>query len=435
MISPAVNPGALTPTQEPFDLSNTLLWVIMTEKLSVRDLDLKNKKGLIRVDFNVPLKHGKITDDSRIRASLPTIQYVLDHGGSAILMSHLGRPNGLPDPQYSLAPCAKRLSELLKRAVKMAPDCVGPEVEKMTSTLKAGDILLLENLRFHKGEEKPKEEPSFVSGLADLGDLYINDAFGSAHRAHASTAAIAKFFPGKAAMGFLIENELAYLGSALNNPKRPFCAILGGAKISTKFKVIESLIQKADILLIGGAMAYTFFKSENIPVGNSLVENEFLPVARELIDVSVQSRCRMFLPVDLVAARKIEPGAEKIVIKAKDGIPNGFEGVDIGPDTRKLYTEEIKKSTTIFWNGPVGVFECPPFDEGTRVIAQALAKVSGHATTIVGGGDSVAALEKENLASSMSHVSTGGGASLEYIEFGKLPGIDALTDKNQRKNK
>lgn len=402
----------------------------MPEKLSIRDVDLKNKKVLIRVDFNVPLEKGKITDDSRIRASLPTIQYVLNQGGTAILMSHLGRPKGKPEAEFSLVPCAKRLSELLNCPVKMAPGSVDLETAAMVQTLKPGEVLLLENLRFHKGEEKPGEEPSFVSGLADLGDVYINDAFGSAHRAHASTTTIAQFFPSKAAMGFLMEKEVAYLGSALLAPTLPFCAILGGAKISTKFKVIEALIQKADTLLIGGAMAYTFFKAQNIAIGKSLVENDFLGVARELLDVDVQSRCRMLLPVDIVVAREISPDAERIVIQVKDGIPEGFEGVDIGPETIRLYTKEIKKAATIFWNGPLGIFECPPFDRGTFAIAQVLADLNGSATTIVGGGDSAAALDKFDLADRITHVSTGGGASLEYIEFGRLPGIDALSEKS-----
>jgi phosphoglycerate kinase len=404
----------------------------MGEKLSIQDLDLKDKKALIRVDFNVPIENGQITDDSRIRASLPTIQYVIDHGGAVILMSHLGRPKGKPEAQFSLAPCAKRLSELLQRPVKMAPDCHGPEVEKMAQQLKPGEILLLENLRFHKGEEKPEEEPTFVSGLADLGDVYINDAFGSAHRAHASTTTIAQFFPDKAAMGFLMEKEIAYLGSKLLNPERPFCAILGGAKISTKFKVIEALMQKADVLLIGGAMAYSLFKAENIPIGKSLVEDSFLGVARQIMDVSTQSRCRILLPSDAIIAQEIKPGAEQKIVKMSEGIPNDFEGVDIGPETITRYTQEIKKAATIFWNGPLGVFECPPFDRGTNVIAQVLADVSDASTTIVGGGDSASALEHAGLTNRMSHVSTGGGASLEYVEFGQLPGIQALSDKSDK---
>lgn len=405
----------------------------MPSKLSIRDLDLKNKKALIRVDFNVPIEKGKITDDGRIQASLPTIKYVLENGGAVILMSHLGRPKGKYAAEFSLAPCAKRLSELLHHPVKMAPGSVDLETAKMADQLKPGEVLLLENLRFHKGEEKPEEEPTFVSGLADLGDVYINDAFGSAHRAHASTTTIAQFFPGNAAMGFLMEKEIDYLGSVLLRPKKPFCAILGGAKISTKFKVIEALMQKADTLLIGGAMAYTFFKAQNIAVGQSLVENDYLPVAREFMDVEVQTSCRLMLPVDIVAARDIDPKAEKIVIKVKEGIPDGYEGVDIGPETIKLYTQEIKKSATIFWNGPLGVFECPPFDRGTHAIAQVLADLTDSATTIVGGGDSAAALEKAGLADRMTHVSTGGGASLEYIEFGRLPGIDALSELPEMK--
>lgn len=402
----------------------------MTEKLSIQDLDLQNKKALIRVDFNVPLEKGVITDDSRIRASLPTIQYVLDHGGSAILMSHLGRPKGKPEPQLTLAPCAIRLGELLKRPVLMAPECHGPKVTKMAQQLKPGEVLLLENVRFHPGEEKPEEEPAFASGLAELGDLYINDAFGTAHRAHASTTTIAKFFPGKAAAGLLIAKEIAYLGATLLNPKRPFYAILGGAKISTKFKVIEALMQKADVLLIGGAMAFTFFKAENYAIGNSLCENEFIEVARELMDIDIQSRCRILLPVDLVVARQISPEAERRIVKIKDGIPEGFEGVDIGPETIQLYSAELRKAVTVFWNGPMGVFECPPFDQGTNSIAKILAQI-GTATTIIGGGDSVAAVEKAGLAGRMSHMSTGGGAALEFIEFGHLPGIDALSNKNQ----
>lgn len=404
----------------------------MGEKLSIRDLDLKNKKALIRVDFNVPIEKGQITDDSRIRASLPTIQYVINHGGAAILMSHLGRPKGKPEAQFSLVPCARRLSALLNRPVKMAPDCHGPEVAKMAQQLKQGEVLLLENLRFHEGEEKPEEEPTFVSGLAGLGDVYINDAFGSAHRAHASTTTIAQFFPAQAAMGFLMEKEVAYLGSTLLNPSRPFCAILGGAKISTKFKVIEALMQKADVLLIGGAMAYTFFKAENIPIGKSLVEDGFLGVAREIMDVSTQSRCRLILPSDAVVAREIKSNTEQKVVKISQGIPDNLEGVDIGPETIERFSQEIRKAATIFWNGPLGVFECPPFDHGTNAIAQTLADVSDASTTIVGGGDSASALEHAGLADRMSHVSTGGGASLEYIEFGQLPGIQALSDKPKK---
>ncbi|MFI0435625.1 MAG: phosphoglycerate kinase [Parachlamydiaceae bacterium] len=401
----------------------------MGQKLSIKDLDLKDKKVLIRVDFNVPIENGVIGDDSRIKASLPTIQYVMSHGGTPILMSHLGRPKGKPEAKLSLAPCQARLSEMLKCPVKMAPDCHGSDVAKMAKELKKGEVLLLENLRFHPGEEEPTKEPSFVSGLADLGDLYINDAFASAHRAHASTTAIAQFFPGKAAMGLLMEKEITYLGSTLLNPQRPFCAILGGAKISTKFKVIQSLMQTADVLLIGGAMAYTFFKAENIAVGKSLVEDEYLGVAREILDVSTQSRCRILLPTDVVISQQITSDATNKVVQIKDGIPDDFQGVDIGPATIQHYCLEIQQSNTIFWNGPLGVFECPPFDRGTVAIAETLAHLGEKFTTIVGGGDSAAALEKIGLTEQMNHVSTGGGATLEYIEFGQLPGIEALSEK------
>lgn len=399
------------------------------QKLLITDLDLQGKKALIRVDFNVPIENGEITDDTRIRASLPTIQYALDHGAAVILMSHLGRPKGA-DPKYSLAPCAKRLSILLGRPVQMAPDCRGLEVERIVEHLKPGQILMLENLRFHQGEEHPEDEPEFVSALASLGNVYINDAFGTAHRAHASTAAIASFFPGKAAAGFLLQKEIDYLGSTLANPKRPFYAILGGAKISTKFRVIEALLAKADLLLIGGAMAYTFFKAEQIPIGRSLYEQDFVAVARQILDVSMQSNCKILLPVDVVAAKHIQSQADSIVVdmtKESAGIPQDYEGVDIGPKTIARYAKELQKGATIFWNGPLGVFECPPFDKGTREIAQTLASLP--ATTIVGGGDSVAAIEQAGLADRISHLSTGGGASLEYIEFGTLPGIEALSDK------
>lgn len=401
----------------------------MREKLSIRDLDLKGKKALIRVDYNVPLKNGNILDDSRIRASLPTIRYVLDHGGSAILMSHLGRPKGKVEKQFSLAPCAKQLSKLLQIPVKMALDSHGVDVQKLADTLKPGEILLLENLRFHRGEENPEDEPFFAASLADLGDLYINDAFASAHRPHASIVAITQFFPHKAAMGFLIEKEVAYLGSTLLNPKRPFCAILGGAKISSKFKVIEALMKKADVLLLGGAMAFNFWKAENVSIGNSLVEDEFLNVAREIMNVGSQSRCRIELPSDIVIAKEISPQAERRVVTLKEGIPDGFIGLDLGPETIKRYVHEIKKSATVFWNGPLGVFECPPFNQGTEAIARCLAEVTPPATTIVGGGESVAAMEQAGVVNKVSHLSTGGGASLEYIEFGQLPGIEALSSK------
>lgn len=402
----------------------------MPEKLSIQDLDLQGKKILIRVDFNVPLEKGKITDDTRIRASLPTIQYALENGGILILMSHLGRPRGQPSSQLSLAPCAKHLSELLKKPVKMAPDCCGEEVEEMVKTLKLGDILLLENLRFHAGEENPEKEPAFVSALAKLGDVYVDDAFGCAHRSHASIVEITEFFPGRAAAGFLLQNELNYLGSTLLNPKRPFYAVLGGAKISTKFRVLESLMQKAEVLLIGGAMANTFLKSEEVDIGDSLYEKDFIPVARELLDVSIRPHCRVILPIDLVVAEAIQSKANYKIVSVSEGVPKGYKAVDIGPKTVEKYSEELSKAATVFWNGPLGVFECPPFDKGTNAIAKTIANLPS-ATTIVGGGDSIAAIEKIGLADQITHISTGGGASLEFIEFGTLPGIEALSEKKQ----
>ncbi len=398
----------------------------MSEKLSIKDLDLKGKKALIRVDFNVPIENGEITDDTRIRAALPTIQYAMNNGASVLLMSHLGRPKG-PEPKSSLAPVAKRLSELLKKTVIMAPDCVGNEVKKMVGALKLGEVILLENLRFHKGEEKPSEEPGFAKSLAELGDVYIDDAFGCAHRAHASITEVPALFSDRAAFGFLMEKELSFLGEALLHPRKPFYAILGGAKISTKFNVIKALMQKADVLMIGGAMAYTFFKAMQIPIGTSLYEPEFVQAAKEILDA--KGKCKIMLPLDIVITQKVDPSAISKVIMIQKGIPDGYEGVDIGPETIKKYSEELKKGSTIFWNGPVGIFECPPFAKGTRAIAKVLAGLS--ATTIIGGGDSVAAVEQAGLAGQMTHISTGGGASLELIEFGTLPGINALSNKQK----
>jgi 3-phosphoglycerate kinase len=398
----------------------------MRKKLTLKNLNLSSKKALIRVDFNVPLNHGQMTDDMRIRASLPTIQYVLKQGGSVILMSHLGRPKGKPVAEFSLAPCAERLAALLQQPVQMAPDCIGPEVEKMVDQLQPGQVLLLENLRFHSAEEKPEEDPRFTSALAQLGDVYINDAFGSAHRSHASTTQIASFFPGQAAMGFLMEKEIEYLGSVLTNPQRPFYAILGGAKISTKFKVIEALMKQADALLIGGAMAYTFFKAQGIEMGDSLVENDFIMTAQQLLHPATQSHCQLILPLDIVITRAIDSQADTHVVESQQGIPLNFQGVDIGPKTIKKYQEELQKARTVFWNGPLGVFEQKPFDQGTTAIAHTLAKLS--ATTIVGGGDSIAAIEQAGESAHISHLSTGGGASLEFIEQGQLPGIEALSN-------
>ena len=398
-------------------------------KLSLKDLDVKNKKVLMRVDFNIPLtKEGGIADDTRIRESLPSIQYVINHGGALILMSHLGRPKGKKSPEFSLAPCAKRLSELLKMPVQFAPDCIGPGVEKMVSHLQPKQVLLLENLRFYAAEEEPEKDPSFAKKLASLGDIYVNDAFGTAHRAHASTAVIAQYFPHKAASGFLLEKEINFLGSAVSHPKHPFYAIIGGAKISTKMGVLESLLSKVDGLFIGGGMAYTFFKAQGISIGDSIHEDALLEKAKEFMEKCRKEKVSLWLPQDLVIAKEFKEDAESKVIPTKSGIPSGWQGMDIGPATVKIWIEAFKNGQTVFWNGPLGVFEFPAFAKGTQEVAKALAQLK--ATTIVGGGDSVAAINNLGIANKFSHVSTGGGASLEYIEFGHLPGIDALSDKS-----
>lgn len=400
----------------------------MVQKLSITDLLIKNQKVLMRVDFNVPLDdQGNITDDTRIQASLPSIKYVLDNGGALILMSHLGRPKDKRVDALSLKPCAKRLSELLGKEVRMAPDCIGSEVEKMVQELKPGQVLLLENLRFHRGEEHPDEDPDFVKKLAKLGDVYVNDAFGTAHRAHASTTSVAYQFPGKAAAGFLLEKEIRFLGETLLNPKRPFYAILGGAKISTKIGVIESLLKKADAVLIGGGMAFTFLKAQGIAIGNSIHEDDFLDKAKELLAKKSKNGSRLLLPLDLVIADQVKEGATVKTIDRAAGIPEGFQGVDIGPKTIEAYSKELQGAATVLWNGPLGVFEVPEFAKGTDAIANVLVRLK--ATTIVGGGDSIAALQKAGLADRITHLSTGGGASLEYIEFGTLPGIEALSEK------
>ncbi len=398
----------------------------MTSKLSIRDLSIKDKRVLMRVDFNVPQdKEGNITDDSRIVASLPSIKYVLDHGGSLVLMSHLGRPKDKRVPELSLAPCAKRLSELLQKPVVMAPDCIGEEVKKIVSKLKPGEVVLLENLRFHRGEEHPEEDPAFVKQLAELGDVYVNDAFGTAHRAHASTAEIAKYFPGKAAAGLLLEKEIQFLGSALLNPKKPFYALIGGAKISTKIGVLKALLKKTDALLIGGGMAYTFYRAQGIPIGKSLCEEDLVDQAKEILSEAKKRGVDILLPVDNVVADKIAAGAKTEIIDVQKGIPADMAGVDIGPKTIEKYAAYLKNGATILWNGPLGVFEIPAFAKGTNAIAKVLAQLK--AVTIVGGGDSVAALQATGVADKITHISTGGGASLEYIEFGHLPGIDALS--------
>jgi len=387
-------------------------------KLSIRDLDLRNKTLFVRVDFNVPLAPGgqEISSDKRIRASLPNIQYALDRGAGVILASHLGRPKGKPNPEMSLKPVAKRLAELLARPVAMAPDCVGPEVEKMRPA--PGQVLLLENLRFHPEEEK--NDPGFSKQLASFCDLYVNDAFGSAHRAHASTVGMIQFVP-KAAAGLLMEKELEYLTKVTKNPERPSDAILGGAKVSDKIEVIENLMKVVDQLLIGGAMAYTFMKAQGKPVGKSLVEDDKVDLAKDLL---ARAGDKLLLPKDHVVVAELKDGAESSVVET---IPDNMLGVDIGPATVAAYSTPIGKAKTIIWNGPMGVFEKPPFDRGTVAIAKAVA--ASGAVSVVGGGDSEKAIKSAGVADKISHISTGGGASLEFLAGIELPGVAALTEK------
>lgn len=398
----------------------------MSKKLSIRDLPLQGKKTLIRVDFNVPQdSSGNITDDTRIQSSLNTINYVIDHGGIPILMSHLGRPKGSVKPQYSLAPCAERLSKFLGKDVIMAPNCIGPEVQQLVSNLKQDQVLLLENLRFHQGEEKPNEDPSFAKELSSLGDLYINDAFGTAHRAHASTVSIAQFFPKASASGFLLEKEITFLGENLLNPQKPFYAIIGGAKVSTKLGVIESLIKKVDGLIIVGGMAFTFLKAQNISIGNSLCEDSLLQTSLDVCESCKKHNTHLLLPEDFVIAKSLNNDAKTKIVKVAQGIENGYMGLDIGPLSIKNIEILLKNSSTIFWNGPAGVCELSSFAKGTQTIAKFLANSS--ALTIIGGGDSVAAIKTTGLENNITHISTGGGAALEYIQFGHLPGIEALS--------
>jgi len=391
-------------------------------KKSVGDIDVKGKKVLMRVDFNVPVEDGRITDNRRIAQALPTIRNVLDRGGRLILMSHLGRPKGGPEPRFSLAPVARELSKLLGKPVTFAQDCIGPMVEQQALALADGQVLLLENLRFHKGEEK--NDPSFARQLAKLGDVYINDAFGTAHREHASTFGCAQALEGRArAVGFLIQKELKFLGEAVSHPARPFVAILGGAKVSDKINVIEQLLPKCDVLLIGGAMAYTFFLAQGKEVGRSLVERDKVELAKGLL---AKAGGKIKLPVDnVIAATMTDDAVTKIV---EGNIPADMEGFDIGPKTRELYQAEIARAKTIIWNGPMGVFEKKPFAAGTRAIAEAVADATArnNAITIIGGGDSAAAIEQMGLSEKVSHVSTGGGASLEFLENGHFSTLDIL---------
>lgn len=402
------------------------------EKLRIQDLSLQNKKVLVRVDFNVPLIDGNISDATRIKESLPTIEYLLNHGASVILMSHLGRPKAKVDPKYSLKICVPTLSTLLGKPVLFSSDCIGEEAKKLSSSLKPGQILLLENLRFHEAEEHPEKDPSFAKNLADLGDLYVNDAFGTAHRAHSSTATIAQFFPGKGASGLLLQKEIDAFSELLSHPKRPFYAIVGGSKISSKIGVLSSLAKKVDGIFIGGGMAYTFFKALGIPIGNSICENDCLDIAKNFLEECKQKNILISLPKDIIVANAFSNDAERKCISIENGIPDGFEGMDVGPKTIENWKNQFTNAKTFFWNGPVGVFEFPNFANGTQSIARILSELP--AKTIVGGGDSISAIQGMRLGSSFAHLSTGGGASLEYIEYGHLPGIDALSDKATSKS-
>ncbi len=391
-------------------------------KKTVRDIDVKGKRVLVRADFNVPQdKSGQITDDRRIREALPTIKYLLEKGASVVLASHLGRPNGVRNEKFTLMPVAERLSELLGFHVPLLSDCVGPEVDAHVRAMKPGEVALLENVRFHKEEEA--NDAVFAKELASTADIFVMDAFGTAHRAHASTEGVARHIPAVA--GLLVEKELRIMGDALSNPKRPFVAVLGGAKVKDKIAVVENLLGKVDTLIIGGGMAYTFLRSEGYPTGGSLLDSERLDYCKDIILAAKAKGVKLLLPMDHVAATSLDGNGTSRIVDG-EGIPQDMIGVDIGPQTGKAFAEEIKTAKTVVWNGPMGVFEVPEYSKGTLAIANAL--VESSAVTIVGGGDSAAAIEKLGLADKVTHVSTGGGASLEFLEGKVLPGIDALQD-------
>lgn len=414
-------------------------------KKTLRDVELKGRRVLMRVDFNVPIQGGKVADDTRITAAMESIRYVLEKGGSLVLMSHLGRPNGKPEPKYSLKPAADRLSQLLGKPVGFAPDCVGDAALQMAQALKPGDVLLLENLRFHLEEEGKPDLPKdvaddvkkaakaemkikqkeFAAKLARLGDVYANDAFGTAHRAHASIAVVTEHFKDKLS-GFLMEKEIRYLSQALHNPAKPFIAIIGGAKISDKIEVLNQLMDKADAFLIGGGMAYTFYKAKGLPIGKSLLEPDKLDVAREILGKAEKAGVKFLLPVDHVVADAFSATANNKIV-GESGIEDEWMALDIGPESVKLFSAEIAKAKTIVWNGPMGCFEMAPFANGTMSMVKAIA-ANPDCTSIIGGGDSVSAVNKSGLAGKMTHISTGGGASLEFLEGRELPGVKALSD-------
>lgn len=393
-------------------------------KKTVRDIDVKGRKVIERCDFNVPMADGKITDDTRITSSLPTINYLLDQGAAVILMSHMGRPKGKADMNYTLKPVADRLSALLGRQVMFisSPDVVDDKVKAAAAALKPGQVMLLENVRFRK--EETDNDPEFAKELASMADIYVNDAFGTAHRAHASTAGIASYLPSVS--GFLIEKEIRFLGDAVNDPARPFVAIMGGAKVSDKIPVIENLLTKVDTIMIGGGMAYTFFKAMGLEIGTSILDEESIGLAGDLLEKAEKSGVKMMLPVDVVCAGEFSNDAPARICSRED-IPADMMGMDIGPETVRIYSAEIEKASTVVWNGPMGVFEMENFARGTRSIAEALSRCSG--VTIIGGGDSAAAVEHFGLAGKMTHISTGGGASLEFLEGKELPGVAVLEDK------
>lgn len=393
-------------------------------KKTVKDIDLQNKKVFVRCDFNVPIdENGKITDNRRIVGALDTIKYLLEQNCKIILCSHLGRPKGEVKPEFSLAPVATELSKLLGKEVKLAKDIIGESAKELTSNMQNGEIVLLENVRFDAREEK--NDPEFSKGLASMAEVFVNDAFGTAHRAHSSTAGIADYLP--AVSGFLIEKELKFLGSALENPKRPFVAILGGKKVSDKIGVINSLLEKVDTLMIGGAMAYTFFKAEGYGVGDSICELDKLDLAKEIMENAQKKGVKLLLPVDTKLGKEFAPDTESKIVSCKE-IPDNWQGFDIGPETIKQYVEEVKSAKTVIWNGPLGLSEFEQFAIGTDTMAKTLADLN-DCTTIIGGGDSAAAVERAGLADKMTHISTGGGASLEFLEGKKLPGIECLQDK------